>query len=47
MAKKRGSGEGSISWRKGGGWTAQYAVYTAEGRKRSKGDGVVCDTNGG
>ena len=34
MAKKRGNGEGSISRRKGGGWMAQYAVYTAEGRKR-------------
>ncbi len=31
---KRGNGEGSISRRKGGGWMAQYAVYTAEGRKR-------------
>ena len=34
MAKKRGNGEGSISRRKNGGWMAQYAVYTAEGRKR-------------
>src|ERR687897_212096 len=34
MAKKRGNGEGSISRRKNGGWIAQYAVYTAEGRKR-------------
>nr|MDP9486579.1 site-specific integrase [Actinomycetota bacterium] len=34
MSKKRGNGEGSISRRKGGGWMAQYAVYTAEGRKR-------------
>src|SRR5829696_5092665 len=34
MAKKRGNGEGSISRRKHGGWMAQYAVYTAEGRKR-------------
>lgn len=31
---KRGNGEGSISRRKSGGWMAQYAVYTAEGRKR-------------
>lgn len=31
---KRGNGEGSISRRKNGGWMAQYAVYTAEGRKR-------------
>lgn len=34
MANKRGNGEGSISRRKSGGWTAQYAVYTPEGRKR-------------
>jgi integrase len=34
MAKKRGNGEGSISRRKNGGWMAQYAVYTAKGRKR-------------
>src|ERR671916_3382280 len=34
MAKKRGNGEGFISRRKNGGWIAQYAVYTAEGRKR-------------
>jgi integrase len=34
MAKKRGNGEGSISRRKNGRWIAQYAVYTAEGRKR-------------
>ena len=34
MSKKRGNGEGSISRRKGGGWMAQYAVHTAEGRKR-------------
>ncbi len=34
MARKRGNGEGSISRRKGGGWMAQYVVYTAEGRKR-------------
>jgi hypothetical protein len=34
MAKKRGNGEGSISRRKNGGWMAQYAVYTSEGRKR-------------
>jgi hypothetical protein len=31
---KRGNGEGSIWRRKGGGWCAQYAVYTSEGRKR-------------
>lgn len=31
---KRGNGEGSISRRKAGGWMAQYAVYTVEGRKR-------------
>ena len=31
---KRGNGEGSISRRKNGGWMAQYAVYTAEGRRR-------------
>jgi integrase len=31
---KRGNGEGSISRRKGGGWCAQYVVYTSEGRKR-------------
>ncbi len=34
MSKKRGNGEGSISRRKTGGWMAQYAVYTAESRKR-------------
>ncbi len=34
MAGKRGNGEGSISRRKKGGWMAQYAVYTADGRKR-------------
>jgi len=34
LARKRGNGEGSISRRKGGGWMAQYVVYTAEGRKR-------------
>src|SRR5215204_3372694 len=34
MAKKRGNGEGSISRRKNGGWTAQYSVYMAGGRKR-------------
>ena len=34
MSRKRGNGEGSISRRKGGGWMAQYAVHTAEGRKR-------------
>src|SRR5687767_7334400 len=34
MAKKRGNGEGSITRRKNGGWMAQYAVHTAEGRKR-------------
>ncbi len=34
MSKKRGNGEGSISRRRAGGWMAQYAVYTAEGRKR-------------
>ena len=34
MSRKRGNGEGSISRRKGGGWMAQYTVYTAEGRKR-------------
>ncbi len=31
---KRGNGEGSISRRKGGGWMAQYVVYTSAGRKR-------------
>ena len=31
---KRGNGEGSISRRGNGGWMAQYAVYTPEGRKR-------------
>jgi integrase len=31
---KRGNGEGSIGRRKGGGWYAQYTVYTSEGRKR-------------
>ncbi len=34
MSKKRGNGEGSITRRKNGGWMAQYAVHTAEGRKR-------------
>src|SRR5215208_70554 len=34
MAKKRGNGEGSSCRRKNGGWMAQYAVYTAEGRRR-------------
>ncbi len=34
MSRKRGNGEGSISRRKGGGWMAQYTLYTAEGRKR-------------
>ena len=34
MSKKRGNGEGSIHRRKGGGWCAQYTVYTAKGRKR-------------
>ncbi len=34
MSRKRGNGEGSIHRRKGGGWCAQYTVYTAEGRKR-------------
>jgi integrase len=34
MTKKRGNGEGSISRRKAGGWMAQYAVHTVEGRKR-------------
>ncbi len=34
MSRKRGNGEGSISRRKGGGWMAQYTIYTAEGRKR-------------
>lgn len=31
---KRGNGEGSISRRKGGGWMAQYVIYTSDGRKR-------------
>lgn len=31
---KRGNGEGSISRRKGGGWTAQYYVDTGGVRKR-------------
>ena len=31
---KRGNGEGSITRRKSGGWSAQYTVHTAEGRKR-------------
>ena len=30
----RGNGEGSITRRKSGGWSAQYTVHTAEGRKR-------------
>ncbi len=34
MSRKRGNGEGTIHRRKGGGWCAQYTVYTAEGRKR-------------
>ena len=34
MSKKRGNVEGSISRRKKGGWMAQYAVHTGEGRKR-------------
>lgn len=34
MTRKRGNGEGTITRRKNGGWMAQYAVYTAEGRKR-------------
>ena len=34
MSRKRGNGEGSIHRRKNGGWCAQYAVYTAEGRRR-------------
>ena len=34
LSKKRGNGEGSIHRRKGGGWCAQYTVYTAIGRKR-------------
>jgi integrase len=34
LSKKRGNGEGSIFRRKGGGWCAQYTVYTANGRKR-------------
>jgi integrase len=34
LSKKRGNGEGSIHRRKGGGWCAQYTVYTAKGRKR-------------
>jgi integrase len=34
VSKKRGNGEGSIHHRKGGGWCAQYTVYTANGRKR-------------
>jgi integrase len=31
---KRGNGEGSISRRKSGGWTAQCIIYTPSGRKR-------------
>lgn len=34
MAKKHGSGEGTIARRKNGGWMAQYTMYTAEGCKR-------------
>jgi integrase len=34
LSKKRGNGEGSITKRKGGGWCAQYTVYTPKGRKR-------------
>ena len=31
---KRGNGEGSVCRRKGGGWMAQYVIYTSAGRKR-------------
>jgi len=34
LSKKRGNGEGSVHRRKGGGWCAQYTVYTAKGHKR-------------
>jgi integrase len=34
LSRKRGNGEGTIHRRKGGGWCAQYTVYTAEERKR-------------
>jgi integrase len=34
LSRKRRNGEGTIHRRKGGGWCAQYTVYTAEGRKR-------------
>jgi integrase len=34
LSKKRGNGEGTVHRRKGGGWCAQYTVYTANGRKR-------------
>ena len=34
MSRKRGNGEGTIHRRKGGGWCAQYTVYTLKGRKR-------------
>ena len=34
MSRKRGNGEGTIHRRKGGGWCAQYTVYTVKGRKR-------------
>jgi integrase len=35
VSRKRGNGEGTIHRRKnGGGWCAQYTVYTVKGRKR-------------
>jgi len=34
LSRKRGNGEGTIHRRKGGGWCAQYTVYTAKGRNR-------------
>jgi hypothetical protein len=34
LSRKRGNGEGTIHRRKGGGWCAQYTVYTDKGRKR-------------
>lgn len=34
MSRKRGNGEGTISRRKNGGWTAQYYIHTVAGRKR-------------
>jgi hypothetical protein len=35
LAKKRGNGEGTTPYkRKNGLWCVQYAVHTAEGRKR-------------